>query len=197
MIELELELELGLDEELALRIQRGDEAALEMLVRRYHSQIHAYVVRMGGEYHMASDITQEVFIKVCRHICQYRTDLSFRPWIYTIACNTYKDHLRKAYVQKDFLGSEPEELTADMDTPETAFMETVERRMVIKVLQQMGEIYREVLILRYYQDLKLDEIALAVQIPVGTVKSRLSAALRQLKQLLLKEDGFIVDSVKR
>lgn len=188
---------LGLDEELALQLQRGDEAALETLVRRYHGPIHAYVVRMGGEYHTASDITQEVFIKVCRHIGHYRTDLPFRPWIYTIASNTYKDYLRKAHVQKDVLGLAQEEVATIAETPETVFLEAVERNMVLKTLQRLNAIYREVLILRYYQDLKLEEIALTLQIPVGTVKSRLWTALRQLKQILVEEEGLHVHPVKR
>lgn len=188
---------MGLDEELALQLQQGDEAALETLVRRYHGPIHAYVVRMGGEYHAASDITQEVFIKLCRNIRHYRGNLPFRPWIYTIASNTYKDYLRKAYVKKDVLGAETGEVAAITETPETAFLEAAERRMVLEALQRLGEIYREVLILRYYQDLKLEEIALAVQIPVGTVKSRLSGALRQLKQLLAEGESIHVNSVHR
>ena len=188
---------MGLDEELALQLQRGDEAALETLVRRYHGPIHAYVVRMGGEYHTASDITQEVFIKVCRHIGHYRTDLPFRPWIYTIASNTYKDYLRKAHVQKDVLGLAQEEVAAIAETPETVFLEAVERNMVLKTLQRLSAVYREVLILRYYQDLKLEEIALTLQIPVGTVKSRLWTALRQLKQILVEEEGLHVHPVER
>lgn len=69
--------------------------------------------------------------------------------------------------------------------------------MVLKTLQRLNAIYREVLILRYYQDFKLEEIALTLQIPVGTVKSRLWTALRQLKQILVEEEGLHVHPVER
>jgi RNA polymerase sigma factor (sigma-70 family) len=178
----------GLDEELARQLKRGDQAALETLVRRYHAPIHAYLVRMGGEYHLAADLVQEVFIKVCRHIGYYRDGLPFRPWIYTIASNTYKDYLKKAYVQKDVVGlATVETLPTTVDTPETAFLKTAERERIGQALQRLREIYREVLVLRYYQELKLEEIALTLKIPVGTVKSRLSTALHTLKKLLSEE----------
>ena len=182
---------LGLDEELALQLQRGSEAALENLVGRYHAPIHAYIIRMGCEYHIASDIIQEVFLKVCRNIGKYRTELPFRPWIYTIASNTYKDYLKKAHVQRDVLGLElGEVLAVTADTPETTFLEHTEQETVKQALQCLGENYREVLILRFYQELKLDEIAETLQIPVGTVKSRLSTALRQLQKMLIEGGSF-------
>jgi RNA polymerase sigma factor (sigma-70 family) len=177
-----------LDEELALQLQYGDTWALETIVHRYHASIHSYIVRMGSEYHIAADITQEVFIKVCRNIHQYKPDLPFRPWIYAIASNTYKDYLKKAYVQRDIPGLEiDDDIAATADTPETAFLETSERAVVVEMLTSLAEIYREVLILRYYQDLKLEEIAQTLQIPIGTVKSRLSTALHKMKTLLAKE----------
>jgi RNA polymerase sigma factor (sigma-70 family) len=178
----------GWDEELARQLKRGEQTALDALVRRYHGPIHAYFVRMGGEYHLAADLVQEVFIKVCRHIGYYRDGRPFRPWIYTIASNTYKDYLKKAYVQKDVLGLElAETAVTTADTPETAYLANADRERVRTVLQCLGEIYREVLVLRYYQELKLEEIALTLKIPVGTVKSRLSTALHTLKKLLREE----------
>lgn len=182
-----------LDEELAKQLQQGSAVALEAIIRRYHEPIHAYIVRMGGEHHMAADITQEVFIKVCKGIHQYKPDLPFRPWIYAIASNTYKDYLKKAYVQRDLPGLEMKgDLAMTMDNPETTFLENSEREIVMKALTSLAEIYREILILRYYQDLKLGEIALTLQIPVGTVKSRLSAALHKLETMLVK--GEISDA---
>lgn len=185
------------DEQLARLFQQGDESALETIVHRYHGPIHAYIVRMGGEYHIASDLAQEVFIKVCRHIGRYKSDLPFRPWIYTIASNTYKDHLKKAYVQRDVTGTElGDELAVTLDTPEASFLENSERETVLAALKQLGDMYREVLVLRYYQDLKLEEIALTLQIPVGTVKSRLSTALHRLEKVLVEEVGSNVGTAR-
>ncbi|HBE79748.1 MAG TPA: RNA polymerase sigma factor [Firmicutes bacterium] len=189
---------LFLDEEFAAQLQHGDKMAFEAIVHRYHEPIYAYIVRMGSEYHIAADITQEVFLKVCKSIHQYKPDLPFRPWIYTIASNTYKDYLKKAYVQRDVPGLEiTDSIAVTEDTPETAFLENSERAIVVEALKCLEEIYREVLILRYYQDLKLEEIAQTLQIPIGTVKSRLSTALHKMKTMLVKEEISNVKPAKR
>ncbi len=176
------------DEQLAKQLQQGDEAALETLVHRYHGQIHAYLVRMGGEYHLAADIVQEVFIKVCRYIHTYQPELSFRTWIYTIASNTYKDYLKRSYVQREVLGVEMgDNAAAAMDTPEAAVISNAQREAVLQMIGRLGGIYREVLVLRYFQDLKLEEISLVLKVPLGTVKSRLRAALHHLRRIHAKE----------
>lgn len=179
------------DEQLILQIKQGDEAAFETLIRRYHGPIHAYISRMGCEFHAANDLVQEVFIKVCRNLSDYRTERPFRPWIYTIASNTFKDYLKKAYVRHDRLNFDDwdDTLEAD-DNLENRFMANAEREIVIAALGKLGENVREIVVLRYYQDLKLNEIAEMMQIPLGTVKSRLFTALRRLKDLLAKEVGF-------
>lgn len=185
------------DEQLATQLQEGDESALEAIVRRYHGPIHAYIVRMGSDYHGANDIVQEIFLKVCRSISQYKHNLPFRPWIYTIASNTYKDHLKKAYVKHDVTGLENyQETAAAPETPEDTLLINWERNMVAAALGQLGQIHREVLVLRYYQELKLEEIAAVLQIPLGTVKSRLSTALHQLKKILVEEEVADVHTAK-
>lgn len=174
------------DEELVTKIKFGDKSALDILVRRYHGPIHAYIVRMGIEYHLANDIVQDVFIKLIHGMQYYETSRPFRPWLYTIASNTYKDHLKKAYVQKDIPSSDIEENKTSADNPEDIFMLQEKREHVAAALQEIPEIYREVVVLRYYQDLKLGEISLVLDIPLGTVKSRLSNALHHLKKLLVE-----------
>ena len=112
------------DEELAVKIKYGDTDALDMLVRRYHSPIHAYIVRMGVGYHQADDIVQEVFIKLIRSMQSYETARPFKPWLYTIASNTYKDYFKQAYVKRNVLVSEIEENNqTSTDGPEDIFMQ--------------------------------------------------------------------------
>ncbi|EIW16639.1 RNA polymerase sigma factor [Pelosinus fermentans] len=177
------------DEELARQLQQGNETALETIVSRYHSKIFSYIYRMSKNYHSANDITQEVFIKICRNIKKYNPELLFKTWIYTIASNTCKDYLKSAYVQKTIHGFEmPDTIRDYEDTPEEFLQKQDEREAIIEVLNQLGGIHREVVVLRFYEDLKLEEIALVLNIPVGTVKSRLSNGLHNLKKLL-KEGG--------
>ena len=174
------------DEELAAKIKYGDKAALDILVRRYHVPIHSYLIRMGLEYNLVDDIVQEVFIKLIRGIQGYDATKHFKPWLYTIASNAYKDHFKKAYVQHDVLLPNIADNNTCADDPEKIFIQQEEKEHVITALQRLSEAHRETVILRYYQDLKLDEIALVLNIPPGTVKSRLSNALRQLKKWLAK-----------
>lgn len=177
------------DEELAAQLQRGSEEALEQLVSRYHGPIHAYVIRMNGDYHTTHDIVQDTFIKMCRGIKYYRPGLSFRAWLYSVASNTYKDYCKRAYVRKVIPGlAEVEKNLTNAATPEAAVLQDYERARLIKAIHGLGEIYREALILRYYDDLKLAEIAVILNIPTGTVKSRISNALSQLKQILAPKE---------
>jgi RNA polymerase sigma-70 factor (ECF subfamily) len=172
------------DEELMKKIKYGDKSALNTLICRYHGPIHAYIVRMGLEYHAASDIVQEVFIKLIRNIESYEPDRPFKPWLYTIASNTFKDYFKKAYVQKDVSSCDMPKNAVSADNPEDIFMLQQDRQTVMTALNNLSEIHREVVVLRYYQDLKLNEISLALSIPLGTVKSRLSNALHNFKKLL-------------
>jgi RNA polymerase sigma-70 factor (ECF subfamily) len=168
------------------QIKYGEKSALDSLIRRYHGPIYAYIVRMGLEYHAASDIVQEVFIKLIRNAESYEPDRPFKPWLYTIASNTFKDYFKKAYVQRDVLACDIPESTTSADNPEDIFMLQQDRESVETALNSLSEIHRQIVVLRYYQDLKLDEISLVLSIPLGTVKSRLSNALHNLKKLLVK-----------
>lgn len=173
------------DEQLAAELKQGSEAALEELVTRYHKPIFGYVLRMNGDYHSSHDIVQDIFIKMCRGIRHYQPGLSFRAWLYSVACNTCKDYRKLAYTRKVVPGLAETEHCATGDlTPEEAVFRDYERECIISALGRLGDIHRETLILRYYEDLKLEEIAAILGIPTGTVKSRLAKGLANLKQIL-------------
>ena len=174
------------DEELVRRIKYGDKEALDGLIRRYHKPLHAYIIRMGIESHLAGDIVQEIFIKLLGGIKMYEETRPFRPWIYTIACNAYKDYLKKAYVQRDVVMADLESKEIGEGDPEEILLQREKRVCVAAALQGLSKIHREVVVLRYYQELKLEEMASILEIPTGTVKSRLYNALQQLKKCLQK-----------
>lgn len=171
------------DEELASQMQLGSEEAFEEIIKRYHRPMHFYVLRMSEDYHVTDDIVQEIFIKMCRGIQYYKPEFLFKAWLYSIACNTYKDYRKKAYIRKEFPGlDKTKHSSVDTVTPEEALLKDYERTRLVQEIDSLGDIYRETLILRYYNELKLDEIASALNIPTGTVKSRLSKGLLQLKK---------------
>ncbi len=175
------------DEQLARNVQRGHTADLTELVERHHSALLGFLYRLtGGDRALAEDLTQEAFLRALRSIRQYRPAQRFKPWLYAIAVNAARDHFKRAETRyatvlsdEDLLG-----LAAPFEVDDT-FVDAGQQIAV--ALSALPIHQREAIILRYYQDLSLAEMADMLAIPVGTVKSRLSLGLRQLR-LWLKED---------
>lgn len=186
------------DEELARQLQAGNEAALEALVHRYHARIFGYVYRLVNDYHETQDIVQECFIRACGGIGRYSYPRPFKPWIYAIATNLCRDWAKSAYRRRVVL-AEPGEggdaLAAgeprpqdSVPSPDEFLQRQAERAAMMRALASLPEINRQVLVLRFYEELKITEIADVLGIPEGTVKSRLAAAVRQLRDALCGEE---------
>lgn len=166
------------DEALYQQMKRGDEAALAELVARYHSAIYRFLYRYTGDPALADDLVQEAFIRVVT----YRGDapVHFRAWIYTIATNLARDHFQSAAYRRE------QRVDFDKHADQFAAEHLPERTdaSVTAALMSLPPAHREVIVLRYYHDLKLDEIAAVTGAPLGTVKSRLFHALKRLKGFL-------------
>jgi RNA polymerase sigma factor (sigma-70 family) len=171
------------DEELGRQLQAGNEAAMEALVHRYHRPIYAYLYRLTGHREVAEDLAQETFIRLLTRIGEYQPDRPFRPWLYTIAHNLYKDYCRAA--EQRALPS-PEPIPQETPSPIDLTERIAEQAEVAAAVGALGEGEREVLVLRYWGDLKVDQIAAITGIPPGTVKSRLFHAIQKLKRRLLQ-----------
>lgn len=184
------------DEDLCLQMQAGSESALEALVHRYHGPIHGFICRQLRDESAAQDLVQETFIRVCTKIKQYRYPQPFRPWLYRIALNICRDYWKSsAYRQKQAV-DELLETTEDSQANIASIYDWQETRAEVRqAILGLQEIYREVLILRFYQDLKLAEIAETLELPLGTAKWRLFKALSLVKQRLT-EGGLGDDSMR-
>jgi RNA polymerase sigma-70 factor (ECF subfamily) len=176
------------DEELATQLQQGNKSAFEAIIYRYHAQVFSYVYRMSHNQNVTPDIVQDIFLKVCRGIKYYNPSRPFKPWLYSIVANTYTDYIRKIYSNKTVPGLEVVEkcMAATTAGPEESFWEQLSREEVAAAVSALNEIYRQVIILRFYHDMKLEEISEILNIPLGTVKSRLFSGLKNLKKNLLK-----------
>lgn len=175
------------DEQLARRVQRGDTSDLAVLVQRHHGPLLGFLYRLtGGDRSLAEDLTQEAFLRVLRSIRQYQSARPFKPWLYAIAVNVARDHFKRADTRYAVALTD-EEFTALADPIELDESITDDGQRVAAAIHALPVHQRETLILRYYQDLSLAEIAETLAIPIGTVKSRLSLGLRQLR-LWLKDD---------
>lgn len=176
------------DEDLARSLQRGNQMALARLVERHHSLLLGFLYRMtGGDRALAEDLVQESFVRVLRGITYYQYPRPFKPWLYTVATHLARDYYKQAEMRHTLSMSDdvPE---LETDAPETLLLLDSEARQVAAAITRLPDHQREVLILRYYQELSLLEIAEIVDVPVGTVKSRLSLGLKRLREWVVEQE---------
>jgi len=172
------------DQELVIRVQQGDKAAFDLLVLKYQHKIISLVSRYVGDDGEAMDVTQEAFIKAWRALPKFRGDSAFYTWIYRIAINTAKNHLvsRKRRPVDQYLDvhdAEDQTLQArmkDTDTPERLAVTDEIRQVVADSIEALPEDLRTAIVLREIDGLSYDEIAEAMDCPIGTVRSRLFRA---------------------
>ncbi|RXZ77846.1 RNA polymerase sigma factor [Paenibacillaceae bacterium] len=179
------------DEELLRQIAAGNAAGMETLVYRYHKAIYVYLLRMTGNSYVAEDLTQECFLRLYNAVLGGKYPASCRPWIYRIATNLCKDRWKSAGFRNEAAWEEDGiARTSDEEAPVSLLERQWERERVIQALSEIPDDEREIVILRFYQELKLDEIAETVEIPLSTVKTKLYRAFKRLAALLKEEDGY-------
>lgn len=177
------------DQELIYEIKNGSQAAMEVLVKRHYKNIFAYIYRKVGDYHLAYDLTQETFIKMMKSIDNYKPFGKFQNWLLTIAVNQCRDYFRSSHFKQK--GNEQEykdSVKDDKGNISHLLSQKVESEDVRKALQQLPEFQRETIILRYYHDLKIKEIALVTDTNESTVKSRLRQGIQKLTILFREEN---------
>ena len=179
------------DAELVEKCRRGDREAWEIIVRRRHSRIYNLAYRFTGRFDEAEDLTQEVFLKVYRTLHSYRPDSgALETWIVRVARNHFIDHYRKHKTERSQTGvlEDHHESVVDptvrVETPSQALdrKETADR--VHRLLAQLPEDQREAVILRDLEELSYEEIATLLDLPIGTVKSRINRGRIELARLV-------------
>jgi len=165
------------DEQLIASSQAGDKGAFGELVRRYRERAQTAAYRFCGDPHLAEDIAQETFIKIWRNIPRFRAG-NFQSWMYRIVINTAIDHTRQARPTVDI---EDVPLAASGDNPEGAALRIERTQAIRQAITRLPPHSRAVLILREYEGLSYKEIAAALDIPLGTVMSRLNYARNCLR----------------
>jgi RNA polymerase sigma-70 factor (ECF subfamily) len=183
------------DEELLERFRRGQREAFGFLVRRYERELYGYLRRYVGDGALAEDVFQNTFLQLYTKIGKYEPGRPVRPWLYTIATHQAIDALRRQGRHQILSLDQKREEQADGETNTlSALLETrgpgplehangQERQQLVRAsVERLPEFLRQVVLLAYYQGLKYREIADILDIPVGTVKSRLHAALVKLQE---------------
>ena len=169
--------------ELVSKAQAGDRGAFSELVRRNYAGVLSVVYRMTGNTDLAEDAAQETFIQAWLHLPGYKHRSSLRNWLYRIAVNAALDALRKERrLSADELDELP--LSDPQPGPEAALVAQERVTLVQQAIISLPPASRAVLVLREYEELSYQEIAAALDIPLGTVMSRLNYARTQLRARL-------------
>lgn len=177
------------DLDLAMRHRYGDATALEEIYRQYAPMVYNLAFRMAGSESKAEDYTQEIFLRVHRHLARFNGRSSLKTWIYRVALNHCRSRLSRrrfffqplaeeqddeAGVQLSESGRDPEELAMARDAA----------RQVERALGRLKPVFREAVILRDLEGLSYEEIAEVLKTRIGTVRSRIARGREQLRLVL-------------
>jgi RNA polymerase sigma factor RpoE len=184
------------DLELVERVKRGDKKAFDLLVLKYQQKVANLVSRYIKDSSEVFDVTQEAFIKAYRALPKFRGDSAFYTWLYRIAINTAKNHLAakgRRPPSDDVEAMTAEQMDAggrlrDADTPERLLLKDEIARTIREAVEELPEDLRTAITLRELEGMSYDEIAQAMECPIGTVRSRIFRAReaidKKLKPLL-------------
>jgi RNA polymerase sigma-70 factor (ECF subfamily) len=175
-------------------LQAGDERAYEQLIERFQNPVYNLAYRLLNDQADASDVAQEVFLKIFRNVGNFRGDSSLRTWVYRIAVNESHNRRRWLFrhrrgetgIDETFEDSESREKPL-MDSGETPFDFTVNREARIlleEALATINPVFRAALVLREIEDMSYDEIAEILEVSIGTVKSRIVRGREALRRNL-------------
>ena len=171
------------EKELVVSAQNGDRNAFSELVRTHAQGVRNIIYRMCGNVQLAEDAAQETFIRAWQNLSSYRPGTPLRNWLYRIAVNAGTDMLRKEKrILPDDIGDL--HLTDGRPNPETLVSQHERAVLVQKAILSLPDASRAVLVLREYEELSYQEISSTLDIPIGTVMSRLNYARKLLKDKL-------------
>ncbi len=173
-----------LDHELVQRVQQGERAAFDVLVRRYQHRIVALVTRYVGDWAEAQDVAQDSFVRAYRAIGSFRGESQFYTWLHRIAVNTAKNHLvahNRRPPTDDIEVEDAEQFESglrlrDNDTPERELMRQQLEQTVLRAVEELPPELRDAITFREVEGMSYEEIAERMDCPIGTVRSRIFRA---------------------
>lgn len=182
------------EQELVLAARQGDDSAFEELVRAYEKKVYHLSLRMCGDQEDAFEIAQEAFFSAWRGLKFFRGDSSFSTWLYRLTSNAAVDFLRRKRRQGEGVSLDDEDSYVEPPDPGPSPQRRAENRelqeALTRGLRELSADHRQVLLLRELQGLSYEEISDALDLDLGTVKSRIARARDKLRKYLARSGNF-------
>jgi RNA polymerase sigma-70 factor, ECF subfamily len=178
------------DAELVERCRHGDETAFNSLVRRHQQRALNVAFQLLRNHEDATEVTQDAFVRIYRSLDEFRGECEFTTWLHRVVVNLARNKYRwwkRRGRQQTLPMEEAPQLAGGADAPDT---EAVRTEFVQRLMAKMGELpeqFREVLVLRNIENMSYEQMAIALQCPVGTIKSRITRAREALRKSLADE----------
>lgn len=182
------------DDVLVKLVQEGNKQAYNILVIRYQHKVIDIALKFVNNHHDASDIAQEAFVKAYKSIGNFRGESSFYTWLYRIVVNTAKTFLESTNKHRynldvdapEFESQDIQGVLTTHDSPDRLIESDELQKVIFKALQELPEDQRQALRLREIEGMSYEDIALAMQIPIGTVRSRIFRARQYIEEQMAK-----------
>jgi RNA polymerase sigma-70 factor (ECF subfamily) len=185
------------DQVLIKKILEGKKSSFEELMKKYNKKIFGFIFRMVRDEEIAIELTQDFFIKIFKVLAKYNFEYKFSTWAYRICYNLVIDYVRKNQTYIDSLDdnsvSQKQMLESENYIGEDGFDKLAKEEVkeyIWKVVETIPVKYKELILLRYLQELKYDEIAGLTGLPVGTVKNRIFKA-KEILKMEIENDGML------
>jgi len=172
------------ERDLLEKAQGGNLFAFEEVVRRYQRRVYGVAMRILRRHDVADDVTQETFLRAYQKLESFDTERPFGPWVCRIAANLAISHLRSPVSREEELGEGSAEEPAPLASPLDAVLESEARERLEAALESLPPEQRAVFVLRSVEEMSYRDIAQALEIPIGSVMSRLSRAREKLRTAL-------------
>ncbi|MGE5343031.1 MAG: RNA polymerase sigma factor [Candidatus Omnitrophota bacterium] len=171
------------------RLKTGDQEVWKMMIDMYSRKVYNIALNFTGSKEEAADITQDIFLKVYRNIDKFNEELSFTAWLIRLSKNYCIDHWRKhKYHRKHMeLDENGPYVSEDIDTPEERFTNEYDATYIRNKMQLLPPDLMPLMIMRDVEDMSYQEISEYLELPLGTVKSRINRARAKLAKILLME----------
>jgi RNA polymerase sigma-70 factor (ECF subfamily) len=185
-------LEKGLPNDIALieRAQRGDRDAVNQLVTKYRARAYQYAYRLTGNQDDASDLVAEAFVRAYTALPRFRKDSQFTTWLFRIVTNCFLDAKKKAarkptdQLEDAWVDADAHSTIVEQESPVEASERAEREQIMQQAIEKLPEYQRAMIVMFHVENLSYEDIAATLDLPIGTVKSRLNRARLALREIL-------------